>query len=152
MKIRSDSLHQTKKIGEILAQEALKTKSKSALVFALEGDLGSGKTSFIQGFARGLEIKEKVLSPTFVLMKRFPVPKNGLRSEPKELYHFDCYRIENEKEILNLGFRKIISNPENIVVIEWADRIKKILPEDSIKIKFGFVDEKTRKISFFLKG
>jgi len=145
-------LHQTKKIGEILAQEALKTKSKSALVFALEGDLGSGKTSFIQGFARGLGIKERVLSPTFVLMKRFPVPKNGLRPEPKELYHFDCYRIENEKEILNLGFRKIISNPENIVVIEWADRIKKILPEDSIKIKFGFVDEKTRKISFFLKG
>lgn len=147
---------QTKKLGRNLAERILKDKIREkALVIALEGDLGGGKTTFIQGFARGLRIKEKILSPTFVLMKRFRIPQRRPNSQQKsydlkfaDFYHIDCYRIEKTKEILNLGFKKIISNPQNIVSIEWADRIKKIIPKESIWIKFEFVDKGKRKITF----
>ncbi len=133
---------QTKRLGEKLAKEILKKKlKKTAFVIGLKGELGGGKTTFLQGFAKGLGIKEKILSPTFVIMKKFKA-SNG------EFYHFDCYRVSKTKELLDLGFKEIISNPENIVVIEWADKIKKIMPKDSTWIKFDFVDEKTRKIFF----
>ncbi len=145
MEIKSESLQKTKKAGELLAEEALKTKTSKALVFGLKGDLGSGKTAFTQGFARGLRIRKKILSPTFILMKKFQIP--GIKGF-KTFYHFDCYRIKNKKEILNLGFKGIISDSQNIVVIEWADKIKGILPENSVSIEFKLIDVETRKISF----
>ncbi len=138
---------QTKKIGEILAKEILKTRiEKRALVLGLEGDLGGGKTTFLQGFAKGLGIKEKITSPTFVIIKRFYVPCSIFH----DFYHIDCYRIRELKEIFNLGLKKIISNPRNIVAIEWADRIKKILPKNVLFLKFGFVGKTSRKITIQL--
>lgn len=134
---------QTKKLGETLAREILKTKPKKiAQILGLEGGLGGGKTTFLQGFARGLGIKQKILSPTFVIMKRFKV--ESLRFEG--FYHVDCYRLKKPKEILDLGFKEIISNPQNIVVVEWADKIKKILPKNSLILKFKFVNKNSRKI------
>ena len=128
---------QTKKLGEKFAREILKNKSKKkSFVIGLEGKLGAGKTCFLQGFAQGLGVKEKILSPTFVIMKKF-----------NNFYHIDCYRIQKSKELLDLGFKEIISNSENIVVVEWADRIKKIMPKHTFWIKFKFVDETIRKIT-----
>ncbi len=130
---------QTRKLAEKFAKEILTKKpKKKSFVIGLEGELGGGKTTFIQGFAKGLGIKEKILSPTFVIMKKF-----------NNFYHFDCYRIEKSKELLGLGFKEIISNPENIIVVEWADKIKKIMPKHALWIKFKFVDEKIRKIIKF---
>lgn len=137
----------TQKIGFNLAKEILKTGfQKTAVVLALYGNLGAGKTTFLQGFAKGLGIKEKILSPTFVIMKRFPAPA---KSAPKwkNFYHIDCYRLKNEKDILELGFDKIIKNPQNIIAIEWPERVKKKLPEDLIKIKINFGKENTRKLT-----
>jgi len=140
---------QTQKLGEILAKEALKTKlKKGALILGLEGDLGGGKTTFLQGFAKGLGAKEKILSPTFIILKRFKI--KGLRF--KCFYHIDCYRIEKPKKILDLGFKEIISNPQNIVAIEWAERIRKMLPLGTIILKFEFIDQKTRKIAVGFKN
>ena len=136
----TDNVQKTKKLGEKLAEELLKTKK--SLVIGLAGELGGGKTTFIQGFARGLGIKEKILSPTFVIMKRFKVSKS------LEFYHIDCYRVEKTKELLDLGFKEIVSDPHNIVVVEWADKIKKIMPKNTIWINFKFVSEKKRKIIF----
>ncbi len=141
----SHSLAETQKTGKLLAQEILRTKTKKALVVGLNGELGGGKTAFVQGLARGLKTKEKPLSPTFIIFNILQIQKSD---NFKNLYHFDCYRINDEKEILNLGFDEIVSNPENVVVVEWADRIKKIIPKDALMIKFKFIDEKTRKISF----
>lgn len=141
------SVLQTKKLAEKLAEEILKLKSgKKAIVLALEGDLGGGKTTFIQGFARGLGIKEKILSPTFVLMKHFQFNNLAIK-QFNNFYHLDCYRIQEPKELLDLGFKEIFSNPQNIIAIEWADRVKKIIPKDAIFIKFNFIDKKTRKIT-----
>jgi len=137
---------QTKEIGEILARKILKKKiGKNAFVLGLEGELGSGKTTFLQGFAKGLGIKEKILSPTFVILKRFSA-QGGPASGWKYFYHIDCYRIAKPKEILGLRFKEIISNSRNIVAIEWAERIKKILPKSTAIIRFKFIDETKRKI------
>jgi len=141
----SSSSAKTKKLGEKLAKQILKKKlKKKAFIIGLEGELGGGKTTFLQGFAKGLGIKEKITSPTFVIMKKFKI--QHLKSNIQYLIHIDCYRIKKPKELLDLGFREIISNPKNIVVIEWADRIKKIMPKNSIWIEFKFIDENTREI------
>ena len=134
---------QTKKLGETLAREILKTKPKKiAQILGLEGGLGGGKTTFLQGFARGLGIKEKILSPTFVILKKFEIGK----VKSQYFYHVDCYRIKKPREILDLGFKEIIFNPKNIVAVEWAERIRKIMPKDIIWISFEFANKNQRKI------
>ena len=138
---------ETKKLGERLARKILKEPSAKAMVLSLVGNLGGGKTTFLQGFAQGLEVKENVLSPTFNIMKKYKINKKSSR---KNFYHFDSYRL-TEKEMLDLGLKEILAQPENIVAIEWADKIKRIIPQNSLILKFDFVDEKTRKISLNLK-
>ena len=134
---------QTKKLGEVLAKEVLKScPAKQAFIFGLKGDLGGGKTTFLQGFARGLGLKDKITSPTFVIVKRFKLSN----SELGHFVHIDCYRIQKAKEILDLGFEEIISDPKNIVAVEWAERIKNILPKNIIWIEFDFINKNTRKI------
>ena len=150
---------QTKKLGEKLAKETLKRPlKKQAFILGLEGDLGGGKTTFLQGFAKGLGIKEKILSPTFILMRKFQIPSTQSQTNSKfkiskfqTFYHIDCYRILKPKEILDLGFKEIIQNPKNIVAIEWADRVRQILPRDTIVLKFHFANKNKRKIMIRLK-
>ena len=146
---------QTKKLGEILAKEVLRTKvsQKGALIVGLEGDLGGGKTTFLQGLAKGLGIKEKILSPTFIIMRKFEIRNSKFETNSKfkirefqTFYHVDCYRIQKQKEILDLGFKKIVSTPRNIVAIEWAEKIRKTIPGEAIWVKFEFIDKTTRKI------
>ena len=142
--ILSDSSLQTEQLGKKLAKEILKSSlRKRATIIGLEGDLGGGKTTFLQGFARGLGIKKKITSPTFVIMRKFQVS-----GKFQAFYHIDCYRIEKQEELLTLGFEKIISDPKNIICIEWADKVKKILPEQTLWIKFKFKDKNKREISF----
>lgn len=145
MEILTKNPSQTKKTGEILAKEVLKTKfKKRALIIGLEGDLGGGKTTFLQGFAKGLGIKQKILSPTFVITRKTKLKTS--KSKYQNFYHIDCFRIEKPEEILDLGFKEIISDPKNIIAIEWADRIKKIIPRKIIWICFKFVNKNKRKI------
>lgn len=122
------STKEMKELGTEIAKHILKKPLKKAFILALEGDLGSGKTTFTQGFAKGLGIKEKVLSPTFVLMKRYKKQKGNL-------YHIDCYRV---KDVEGLNFDEIIKDPNNIVVIEWAENAK--VKGDMI-ISFGYREE-----------
>jgi tRNA threonylcarbamoyladenosine biosynthesis protein TsaE len=131
----SSSPSQTKNIAKALAETFLEARSrKGATVLALAGELGSGKTTFTQGFAKGLGVKEKILSPTFILVREFKVKHPFFRT----LYHIDCYRLDNPaRELLHLGFKKIIADSHVIVVIEWADRIKKILPKAALWLTFS---------------
>lgn len=139
----SDSPEKTRKFAEKFAKEILHKKIGSrAAVLALKGNLGAGKTTFLQGFAKGLGIKDKILSPTFVIYKKFKIPKTD-----KYFYHFDCYRIKESKEILALGFEEIILNPKNIVALEWPERAKDILPPGSAELRFGLIGENKIEIS-----
>ena len=143
IEIITKSSKETKKagmaLGQIWGREPLSNK---ALVVALEGDLGSGKTTFIQGLAQGLKVKENILSPTFVIQKDFLLKLKNF----KNLYHIDAYRLKNPEELLELGFKDLIGNPENLIVIEWADKIKKILPKNILRIKFENLGENKRRI------
>ena len=145
MEYSTKGTQETKKIGRELAERLVEKRKEGALVLSLEGDLGGGKTTFLQGFAKGLGIKEKVLSPTFIIVRKFKIPEQG-KKQFNYFFHFDCYRIKEEEEILSLGFKNYISNPENIIAVEWGDRIKNVLPKDVIRLKFIFVDKEKRKI------
>lgn len=147
VEIITKSAKETKKIGfDLTATLKRPITLKQAFIIALEGNLGAGKTTFIQGLAQGLGIKESVLSPTFLILKQFPVTS---RCSYVNFYHIDAYRLKNPEELLELGFRDLINNPENIVVIEWANKIKKILSKNIFKIKFINLGKNKRKISIF---
>lgn len=134
---------ETKRLGKNIGLE-LREKKQTAIL-ALSGNLGAGKTIFLQGFAKGLGIKEKILSPSFVIVKKFKIkiPKSDI----KFFYHFDLYRIKKIKEILALGLKKIITEPQNIIAIEWPEKIQKLLPKKTIWIFFEIRKDNIRKIT-----
>lgn len=157
MKYVTQSPKQTQILAGFLFAKILKKSHKNALVIALEGELGAGKTTFVQGLAKFLEIKEKIKSPTFNLIKYYSITDYGLRIKKSEkirnsqfairkLYHIDCYRLRDHKDLLVLGIKDILGNSDNIILIEWADRVKKILPKKHIKIHIDHIDKNTRKI------
>ena len=145
---------QTKKLAAKLAKEILKTgpHQKHARVIGLVGDLGAGKTTFTQGFAKALGIKRRMTSPTFLIFRNYPISlslRASAKQSYKNFYHMDAYRIHKISELKTIHFNKVLTNPKNIVLIEWADRIKKALPKDTIWIRFEHgKDEKERKIHF----
>jgi len=113
-------------------------KIKPGDVLALKGDLGSGKTTFTKGLARAMGIKKSIQSPTFVLLRPYDVGKKIAKEKCiKMLVHVDAYRIDEPDELLDIGLVEFINDPASVVVIEWADKIKKILPRGRTKwIKF----------------
>jgi tRNA threonylcarbamoyladenosine biosynthesis protein TsaE len=112
-------------------------------VVVLEGDLGGGKTTFVKGIAQGLNFKKNIISPSFTLMRLYQ--KKNLK-----LCHVDLYRLA-PKEIFNVGIDDFLYAPNTITVIEWGEKIEKILPR-YIKIVFSFVSENSRRIIFSLKN
>ncbi len=142
-----ENFAQTREFAEDLAARLSKcpkpSLGQSAVVVALAGDLGSGKTSFARAFAGALGVRENVASPTFVIQKNYKLKTENY----KHLIHIDAYRIEDPKEILDLGWEEIIGNPENIVLVEWAERIRKILPKNRVQINFEHLGEYKRKIT-----
>lgn len=128
---------ETSKLASVIAEiiSDLGPGPKSATVIALSGDLGAGKTSFTKSFLKHLGITSRVTSPTFIIMKTFDFPK---QSAFKKAYHLDAYRV-GPKDLVKLGLKEILKDPQNLVVIEWAERVKKILPMETfwIKIEHG---------------
>ena len=125
------SAGETQKLGESLGK-----KLAPPQIIAFESDLGGGKTTFIQGLAKGLGIKTKIISPTFVLEKIYPIPKKKF-----SLYHYDVYRLDPDPLLIG----EILENADtNIVAIEWAEKIKKYLPKDLIWIKITGRDNKRK--------
>lgn len=152
IKIITKTPKKTQKVAKILAAEILNLQDRGkALIITLDGELGAGKTTFTQGFVAGLGIKEEIYSPTFLIMKKIELHKHLLKAKSyklkaKFLYHLDCYRLKDEKDLIDLGMKEILADPENIVLIEWAERVKKILPKDIIKINFKYLSMKEREL------
>ncbi|OGD56960.1 tRNA (adenosine(37)-N6)-threonylcarbamoyltransferase complex ATPase subunit type 1 TsaE [Candidatus Berkelbacteria bacterium RBG_13_40_8] len=126
-------------------------KLKGGEILALEGELGSGKTTFVKGLAEGLGVTETILSPTFVLLKEYDIlrPKFHLRGGTNmvKFVHVDAYRVETIEDIKSVGIEDYLNRNDVILTIEWADKIEEILPKNTIHVKFETLEEKTRKIS-----
>ena len=144
--ITTRSAAETKKIASKLAKEIAAHASDHARVIALSGNLGAGKTTFVQGFARSLGVRERIQSPTFVLMKIYSLKR---RKNIKHLVHIDAYRIESLSEIEHLGLRELFDDKDAVILIEWADRIKKILPKDARWITFSHARILTERVIQF---
>ncbi|MBW6440710.1 tRNA (adenosine(37)-N6)-threonylcarbamoyltransferase complex ATPase subunit type 1 TsaE [Patescibacteria group bacterium] len=139
---------ETKELARILCSQWLeinKSKNSNWLV-CLYGDLGGGKTTFSQGIGEELGVKEIVNSPTFLIMKKYLSARKA--NKKYTLYHFDCYRISDAQEILDLGWEDIINGENNIILVEWPERIEKILPKTRLNLKFEVIGEDERKIVF----
>jgi len=132
IRIETRSSAETQEMAKMLAETIAATSRRRAVVVGLQGELGAGKTTFAQGFARALGVTERVLSPTFVLMKIYPLKKGSFR----RLVHIDCYRITSPKDITPLGLTEILKDPETIVLIEWPERMRKTIPRDALWLEF----------------
>lgn len=113
-------------------------------IVILSGELGSGKTTFVQLLAKHLKIKDNITSPTFVIHKFYKIPKTN-----KLLHHLDLYRLENI-DLNHLGISDLLNNPKDIVLIEWGEKISETL-ENALKIRFEKISSTKRKI-FVDKG
>ncbi len=122
-------------------------KQKEINTVALFGDLGAGKTSFVQAVGKILQVEDKILSPTFNIFKIYDIANDALPWS--RLYHIDAYRIE-EGSADSLGFKEIFSNKDNLVFIEWPENLREFLPEKMLKIKLKTIDENTREFSLSL--
>ena len=140
MEILTKRARETQELGEKIG-----TDLKTGCLICLYGDLGSGKTTFMQGFAKGLGVKKRVLSPTFIIMRQYPIENCELKIE--NLTHVDLYRIKDEKDVESIGLEEIWSDPKNIIAIEWPEKIEKILPEKRVNIHFEYFGEDKRKIT-----
>ena len=135
MEVITQSPGETQKLGQKIGSDLKSGKLKKRII-CLYGDLGSGKTTFIQGLAKGLGIKKRITSPTFVFVKKY---------QPS-FYHVDLYRIEKLEETKGLGLGEIFSDPQAITAVEWAEKIKEILPKKRINLWFNYLNQNERKV------
>lgn len=144
--IVTQSADQTQELGKKLGHSFLTEKGMPTTV-CLWGDLGSGKTTFVQGFSKGLGIPNRLLSPTFIIVRRYAMTKRF-----KYLYHLDLYRIFQPDEVLALGFADMSGSENSLVVVEWPERLGDVLPDKRIDIRFTARDDGTHSIEGVLHG
>lgn len=144
MEITLANPSQMKKAAADVLKKLLKGK-KRPLVLALQGELGSGKTTFVQNIARLLGVQEQITSPTFLLLRTLKLPrkKRGI----SQLVHLDGYRVASAKELLGLGLKEILKQKSNLVVIEWPEKIRRYLPEQTLFLNFKITGPKKRQIT-----
>lgn len=146
--ITTTSTQETKKLAADLVKEIVAVRpGKNARVVGFVGDLGAGKTTFIQGFLRALGVRSRVISPTFLILKPYAVSKQTYN----RVYHIDAYRLHFQNELLALGFKDIINNPCNIVLVEWADKVKKLLPRNTLWLHFEHGAKENERIVILKK-
>ena len=127
--------------GKEFAKKILSNSNSFNLPIIIEliGDVGTGKTTFVRGFANGLGLKESITSPSFTISKSYALPNN------RTLIHYDFYRLNNPG-IMKAELEESLSNKNNIIVIEWADSVVNVLPNNRIQINIAYDENDSRKI------
>ena len=131
-------------IARDILKKARDVKFETATILTLQGDLGAGKTTLTQEISKQLGIKDKVISPTFVIMKKYEV----LDKKFKNLIHIDSYRFEKSDEIFKLGWKEMTNNKDNLIILEWPENVIEFIPENVLKIKISHIDESNRELEF----
>ena len=124
---------------DALAKELSTLIGHSIILF--DGSMGMGKTTLIKAFCKQLNVIDTVSSPTFSLINEYKT-KDG-----KSIYHFDCYRIETPEEAYDFGAEEYLDSG-SICLIEWAEKIQPLLPQELHRVKLEYIDQNTRKIEF----
>lgn len=154
MQFLSASARHTQAFAEQFARELRSTPPlySHACVIALEGNLGTGKTTFTQGFAKGFGIRERVLSPTFIVFRVHSLSKKT-SEQYRRLIHMDAYRLRSAKELKPLGFKELCTDPSNLILVEWPQRIRRALPPRTIWIRLSLTKKETeRRIQISLRS
>ncbi len=140
IQITTHSVTETQKLGQTIGAGI-----HQAIIIALTGDLGTGKTAFVQGLAKGLGVSEKyyITSPTFTLVNEYP----GRR----RLFHVDLYRIEHAPELAEIGLEEILRE-DAVIAIEWAEKLLTESLFDHLELRFKMIDDDTRRIDLFAYG
>lgn len=136
-----EKVYRVKDLSQLdeVAKDVLSVFS-SGRVFALEGQMGAGKTTFTKSLCKALDCKDNVCSPTFAIVNVYLSPKAG------EIYHFDFYRLEDVSEAVQIGTEEYFYSG-SYCFLEWSERVLPLLPEDVITIKIDVVNENERLIS-----
>ena len=125
----------------------LTPKKDSATVVTLSGDLGAGKTAFAKALARSFGIEEEVTSPTFVIEKIYALPRGAFQ----RLIHIDAYRLNGAHDLDVLGWRELLQESGNLILLEWPEKVEEAIPADALRISLEYIDEHTRSITHGLK-
>ncbi len=144
--IKTFTLKEISKIADTIIKEINKKKTKGAKIITLSGDLGAGKTTLTKEIAKILGVKKEIVSPTFVIMKRYEIKNKDF----KNLIHIDAYRLNNGGELAVLGWDEMVKNDDNLIIIEWPEMIAEGLSGVSHKIILSHKDENTRSIEILL--
>lgn len=139
-KIITSSARETQKVGETLGITV-------PGVMCLWGELGSGKTTFVQGLAKSMGITSRLLSPTFIIVRRYDIPKTS-----RILYHLDLYRMQTEKDIDGLGFLEMVTDNHALVVVEWPERLGALLPKKRTDLYFAVLPNGNHEITIHHSG
>lgn len=131
--------------GEFVREWLKRPAADRARLACLWGELGSGKTTFVQGAARALGVTETVNSPTFLIMKQYPLA--GAYTG-RRLYHFDLYRLAGAAELADLGWEEILADPQNLVLVEWPERLGAQLPAARTDVRLAALAGDQRRISY----
>jgi tRNA threonylcarbamoyladenosine biosynthesis protein TsaE len=129
----TNSFEETQLLGEKFAKNL-----KGGDFVAFYGDLGSGKTTFIQGLAKGLGVKRRIISPTFIIVRHYEISGGNF-------YHVDLYRTETKHDLLGVGLDQIIKDENNIVALEWAEKMGEILPNKRSEINCEYLQENNKR-------
>ena len=131
---------ETRKLGQIIG-----SRIDRPTCIALIGDLGSGKTAFVQGLAKGLDVSEHyyITSPTFTLINEYP--------GRYPLIHVDLYRIENLDELGEIDLQEVVEQ-DAVVAVEWAEKLSPDMLSDHLKLQFGIVSDEIRQVDIFACG
>ncbi|HFC10816.1 MAG TPA: tRNA (adenosine(37)-N6)-threonylcarbamoyltransferase complex ATPase subunit type 1 TsaE [Candidatus Kaiserbacteria bacterium] len=128
--------------------ESLVLGAEKATLVTLSGELGAGKTAFVKGIAKALGVTNRVTSPTFVLEKKYRLPSISGENKFKNLVHIDAYRLENGSALSTLGFDELMSNPKNLILLEWPEQVSDALPKPSVHIEIKILPDESRNILY----
>jgi len=137
------------KISKKLINKVLKMKNTKARVVALSGELGTGKTTLTQELAKQFGIKDTVVSPTFVIMKTYDIhPESEYYAHFKRLVHIDAYRFDSFLDLFKIGWNQIQSDTDNLIIVEWPERVRAGLEKDALWVKLEHIDDETRGFKY----
>lgn len=133
-----------KEVAKEILDAVRKTEKNNATVVTLSGDLGAGKTTITKEIAKLLGVREGIISPTFVIMKIYKTKDKNF----KKFIHIDAYRLGSSKELLQLGWDKILEDKDTLIIIEWPEQVPDCIPEDANNVVLEHRDDTTRNIKF----